>query len=140
MQCTAPKPLQNRAELKARRSFPGTPRNVGAARAWVETTLQRWEVDEPDQLTLVVSELTTNAVTHTLSGRPGQQFTVRLSVFQDRVRVAVKDAGPKPGRTPTLRTPSPDAKHGRGLALVNMLSLSWKPLTVGTGVQAEVAR
>lgn len=140
MQCTAPKPRQNRAERKAEQIFLGIPQNVREARAWVETTLKEWGVAEPDPLTLVVSELTTNAVTHTLSGHPGEKFTVSLAVFEDRVRVRVKDAGPKPGRTLTIRNPSLESKHGRGLVLVDMLSLSWKPLAVGSGVQAEIAR
>lgn len=140
MQCTAPKSDQTRAQRKARRSFPGTPANVGEARTWTETTLTKWGVRMPDTLTLVVSELTTNSVTHSFSGHPGGQFTLRLAVHEDRIRITVRDAGPKIGRTPTRRTPTLTAKHGRGLALVETLSLSWGALTIGTGVYAEVAR
>ncbi|WP_301184351.1 ATP-binding protein [Nocardiopsis exhalans] len=140
LKCIAPKPAHTRSDWKARHTFPGTPKHVGEARTWVKSTLAKWGVAEPDQLTLVVSELVTNAITHTRSGHPGEQFTVRLAVLGDRVRITVRDAGPKQGRTLTLRTPSPEAKHGRGLPLVDALALCWGSLKIGTGVYAEVAR
>lgn len=136
MHRTAIKPAQG---MKARRSFPGSAASAREAREWAVTTLNNWNMDIPDPLTLVVSELATNAITHTLSGAPGGQFTVRLEIkTPQHVYVAVRDAGPKQGRTPTRRTPRLDASHGRGLALVNLCSSRWGTLTAGTGVWAEV--
>lgn len=138
MKCTAPKSHRTSLLGNARHSFAGTPENVSVARAWVEATLRRWGRETPDMLPLIVSELATNAITHSLSGHPDGKFTIRLALTVDHIRVTVRDAGPKPGRTPTLRTPTLTAKHGRGLALVDTLSRSWGALTIGTGVYAEV--
>ena len=126
--------------LHARHSWPGTPSAVARARDWTRLTLSEWGVHATDAALLVVSELATNACCHTLSSVPGGQFTVRLSLYNDHIRVTVKDAGPRTGRTPTRRTPRFDSVHGRGLALVDSLSLRWGPLKVGTGVFAELPR
>jgi anti-sigma regulatory factor (Ser/Thr protein kinase) len=70
-----------------------------------------------DDVTLVVSELVTNAVLH---GRGD----VTLDVFVDdlAVRVEVGDDGP------TLARPhaaAPDGESGRGLLMVSRLALRW---------------
>ncbi|WP_306371467.1 ATP-binding protein [Nocardiopsis sp. CC223A] len=129
------------ALYQARRTFPGGDlTTVAAARHWVEDHLHEWGIEVPDMLTLIVSELVTNALTHTRSGLPGENVTLRLYVHEDRIRVAVKDAGPKPGRAPRLRPRNASSTHGRGLLLVEALCLKWGVLKVGTGVYAEIAR
>ena len=140
MQCIAPKPTRTRPTKEARHSFPGLPEQVGAARSWALQTLTVWGVPVPDQLTLVVSELATNALDHTHSGHQGGQFTLRLALHTDHIRVTVRDAGPHSGRTPTRRTPPLSAQHGRGLGLVDALTRAWGPLKIGTGVWAEMPR
>ncbi|MFI6578388.1 ATP-binding protein [Nocardiopsis sp. NPDC050513] len=137
---TATAPVRQ-ALHQARRTFPGeTLTTVALARTWVVSTLRTWDIAVPDMLPLVTSELVTNALTHTRSGLPGENVTLRLYVHQDRIRVAVKDAGPKPGRTPRMRPRNASSTHGRGLLLVEALCLEWGVLTVGTGVYAEIAR
>ncbi|MGW9346479.1 ATP-binding protein [Nocardiopsis flavescens] len=129
------------ALYQARRTFPGeTLITVALARTWVESTLRTWDIAVPDMLPLVTSELVTNALTHTRSGLPGENVTLRLYVHENHIRVAVKDAGPKPCRTPRLRPRNASSTHGRGLLLVEALCLKWGALTVGTGVYAEIAR
>ena len=140
MQCTTPKPAHTRPTRQARRSFLGLPQQIGEARQWATRTLTGWGLTAPEQFTLVVTELATNALDHTHSAGESGQFTRRLALHQDHIRVTVRDAGPRRGRTPTRRTPPLSAQHGRGLALVDALTLSWGPLKVGTGVYAEVAR
>lgn len=140
MQHTAPKPTHTRRTLQARHSFLGLPQQVGEARQWATQTLTGWGLTIPEQFALVVTELATNALDHTHSAGENGQFTLRLALHHDRIRVTVRDAGPRRGRIPTRRTPPLSAQHGRGLALVDALALSWGPLKVGTGVYAEVAR
>ncbi|MEV2279339.1 ATP-binding protein [Nocardiopsis sp. NPDC049922] len=121
--------------------FPGTPTSIREARAWAIETAQAWGIDHAaDDLALIVSELATNAIEHSLSGQTDGRFTVRLYLCPDRVRVVVRDGGPRGKRTPTRRTALPTAETGRGLALVEAFSLAWGALRFGTGVWAEVAR
>ncbi|WP_017573286.1 ATP-binding protein [Nocardiopsis halotolerans] len=128
------------AQAVARRSFPGVPDSAARVREWSEWTCAQWQVAVPETLTLVASELASNAVCHTRSGQPGGQFATRLLLLPDRIRLEVRDAGPLSGRTPLRRTPALTAEHGRGLVLVDALATSWGRLPVGTGAFAELPR
>ena len=123
--------------------FPGTGEQVSAARRAVARAL----TGSPglDAATLIVSELATNAVIHTRSGRDGT-FEVTLSRFGDSLRIEVGDegaeqlpvAGPAgpvlsagadggPGAGPG-KGPDPVfglAESNRGLAIVRALAQSW---------------
>ncbi|MFE1471761.1 ATP-binding protein [Nocardiopsis dassonvillei] len=129
-----------RAQAVARRSFPGVPDSVAHVRVWVEQTCAQWQVRVPEVLTLVASELVSNAIAHTHSGLPGGQFATRLLLYPDRMRLEVRDAGPLSGRTPLCRTPALTAEHGRGLVLVDALTTGWGRLPAGTGTFAELPR
>jgi anti-sigma regulatory factor (Ser/Thr protein kinase) len=108
---------------------------VRAARSFTRATLQRWEIaDRCDDITLVVSELLTNALEHA-APRPGG-WPVRLGLLQSRpgtaVLCAVADASPAPPvpaplvPTPLVPTPAGDlAESGRGLHVIEELSDSW---------------
>jgi anti-sigma regulatory factor (Ser/Thr protein kinase) len=85
------------------------------ARQFTEATLLHWRLNSTDA-TMVVGELATNAVVH---GRTA--FTVELTSFDGRVRVAVLDQNP---RLPSPTSQSPDARSGRGLHIVERLSIS----------------
>ena len=126
--------------VTARHTFTGVPASVTKARAWAKDRLTVQGVDVPMDLPLVLTELVANAVRHTRSGDPGGTFVVRLSVRPDRVRVEVRDNGPRGHRTPTALAWSPTAESGRGLAIVNAFADSWGPLTAACGVFAEVPR
>lgn len=129
--------------------FPGAlgPTVARHARAWVVSHAQKWRVKPRgiENLELVVSELVTNAWSHTHS-RSGL-ITVYLVQAQDGVvRVGVRDEGAR-HRAPTLRHPvgddallegSEDATHGRGLVLVAAFSEEWSvepnPVEPASGV------
>lgn len=68
---------------------------------------------------LVLSELATNAVLH--GTRSDQLIWVGLRVDPDRLWIAVEDPS---SAQPRLR-PTADGESGRGLYLVDRLSLSW---------------
>ncbi|WP_425824595.1 ATP-binding protein [Streptomyces fractus] len=88
------------------------------ARAYVTDFLREWNVsrDAVEMLTLAVSELATNAVTHVGHGT----IAVRVTLTDDEALVSVTDGG-LCGR-PSARTGTgPDDEHGRGLALVEAL-------------------
>ena len=64
----------------------------------------------------------TNSVRHAGVG-PDQLLTVDLTLFTERLRIAVTDPGC--GLEPRLLTESPDGLGGHGLRLVEQLSASW---------------
>src|SRR5580704_7047288 len=102
------------------RAFPGSPRQVGAARRFVAALLD----GSPfcDDAVIVVSELFTNAVRHTDSGKPGGLVVVQISRWLLGVRVAVTDQGS--GQRPVIRDPGlcPGlSESGHGLYLVGHL-------------------
>ncbi|MGP4110749.1 SpoIIE family protein phosphatase [Streptomyces sp. 4N509B] len=110
------------------------PDAVGHARRFTGRTLRSWQVEEDaDAALLIVSELVTNALTHT-------QGPVRLdlTLAGSRLRVAVSDSSP---RTP-VKAESADweATGGRGIMLVAAVSDSWGsvPLSGGKQVWAEI--
>ena len=70
-----------------------------------------------DNLIMAANELTTNAVLHART-----EFTVRVLIYPDRVRVEVSDGNtrmPQPCLAPA------DATSGRGLAIVDGSGLQW---------------
>lgn len=138
MKCIAPKLRHSKSLLHVHRDFAGVMDSIREARSWTTRTLTEHGFEPPEWVELLVSELTTNAVTHTLSSTPNSSFRLKLSVHADRVHVAVFDAGPLPGRVPTRLDALPHATHGRGLALVDTFASLWG--TVTHGVWAEVPR
>jgi anti-sigma regulatory factor (Ser/Thr protein kinase) len=103
---------------------------VRAARAFTRATLERWELAERrDDITLVVSELLTNALEHAQPRSGG--WPVRIGLLQSRpgvaVLCAVADASPAP---PVPVPPGHLAESGRGLHVVEELSDSWGYTTV----------
>ncbi|WP_320784219.1 ATP-binding protein [Streptomyces sp. CRN 30] len=74
---------------------------------------------------LVVGELTANAVSH---GRvPGRDFGVSLTLDTTTclLRVEVADAATEKPLPLTAPPPTPDEESGRGLLLVDVLSIRW---------------
>jgi PAS domain S-box-containing protein len=70
-----------------------------------------------DTLTLLVSEIVTNAISH---GR--SRARLRVSTTSNAVRVEVSDDD---SRLPVLTPADPDALGGRGLAMVDLLATAW---------------
>ncbi|GAA1925212.1 hypothetical protein GCM10009716_36800 [Streptomyces sodiiphilus] len=68
-----------------------------------------------DDVALIVSELTTNAIVH--SG--GTEITLSLDIDNDVLHIAVRDG--MPGR-PAARAPDDDEENGRGLQLVRWIA------------------
>ncbi len=108
------------------RAFPGTPRQVGAARRFVASLLD----GSPfcDDAVVVVSELFTNALLHTDSGKPGGLVVVQVTRWLLGVRVAVTDQGS--AKRPVIGdggSCQQAAESGHGLYLVSHLAehLGW---------------
>jgi hypothetical protein len=111
------------------------PDAVMHARRFTARTLRSWGVsEEKDAIQLVVSELVTNAVVHTMG-----DVRLDLTLAGDRLRVAVTDSLPRTPVKPT--TVDWEATGGRGLLLVEAMSQAWGSVPVGGGkrVWSEIA-
>ncbi|MER6616423.1 SpoIIE family protein phosphatase [Streptomyces xantholiticus] len=111
------------------------PDAVMHARRFTARTLRSWGVsEEMDAIQLVVSELVTNAVVHTLG-----DVRLDLTLAGDRLRVAVTDSLPRTPVKPT--TVDWEATGGRGLLLIEAMSEAWGSVPVGGGKQvwSEIA-
>jgi anti-sigma regulatory factor (Ser/Thr protein kinase) len=101
--------------------------SVQIARAYVRTVLyeagRRRDLDDIETL---VSEIFTNAIRHSESGRrPGGVVKVRVYDGGKTVRVEVTDEGP-PISVPAIPEQiGPFCENGRGLWMVRELSSSW---------------
>jgi anti-sigma B factor antagonist len=112
-------PFIDRIELE----LPRDPQAPGRARAELRATL-RGRVSDADvtTLTLLTSELVTNAVIHPAPGVEGS-IDLRISTYADRVRVEVGDAGA--GFELQNLPPRPRESGGHGLIVVEGLSSRW---------------
>ena len=106
-------------------------RAPGEARGFVR---RRWPAlgdDVLDDITLIVSELVSNAVQH---GRP--DIVLRMLVEPFSIDISVLDHGPQlPSRS--VAVPTDTATSGRGLSIVDRLASDWGvvPLESGDGKQ-----
>jgi len=93
---------------------------VADARQFVVERLHDWQVPEAvtRDLTLITSELVTNAMVH-----GGSPVELRLERTGSRVVVEVRDDAA--GDLPRPRRPRDDDEHGRGLHIVEALSDEW---------------
>jgi anti-sigma regulatory factor (Ser/Thr protein kinase) len=103
------------------------PGSVPAARSFTRATLQRWGVTEVcDDITVVMSELLTNALHHALPAGSAAQHPrpIRLGLMQPGPCVLCAVADPS-DQAPVLREPDYLAESGRGLHVVASLSSGW---------------
>jgi CheY-like chemotaxis protein len=99
-------------------AFPAQPRSVSWARAFAREALENWhEEDLVDTVTLLLSELVTNAVVHASSAP-----NVAVHLLPDRVHVEVSDDDTTQLE---VREAPLSAESGRGLAMVEALAHQW---------------
>jgi anti-sigma regulatory factor (Ser/Thr protein kinase) len=96
--------------------FSGEERQLGLMRRWLAACLP--DCPARDDVISVATELGSNAILHTASGRGGW-FALELTWDQSVVRIAVADHG-SPAESHMIE--DPDGEHGRGLLLVHGLS------------------
>lgn len=109
--------------------------SVPRARRFADEALRRWNcADVLDTVSLLVTELVTNAIRHA-----GSAEDVKVRLFADTIRLEVSDPSPA---LPHRGDASPDAESGRGLLLVEAMSTDWGAewTSGGKRVWAEVAR
>ncbi|MDO0928801.1 ATP-binding protein [Streptomyces sp. TG1A-8] len=108
--------------LEASITLPSAPASVSTARSYALGTLAEWglppDTGVADSVRLIVSELATNAVQHTLGQSP--TFTVHIALDHGgRLRVGVTDSHPRfPKRLPA----AVQQDNGRGLVIIRWLT------------------
>lgn len=103
--------------MRTQRRFAGQPGSVAAARRFAGEVLAGLPADTVDDVSVMVSELTTNALLHAAT-----DFDITIDHADGLVRVEVIDSG---RGTPTMQWPQTDELHGRGLHIVEELSDDW---------------
>jgi anti-sigma regulatory factor (Ser/Thr protein kinase) len=117
----------------ATRSISADAGSVRAARDFTIATLRRWGVAERGHdITVVVSELLTNALRHALpeQGVAWPRWPIRLGLLEHVSGLLCAVADPGEG-VPAPQTPSSLAETGRGLQMVCALSDRWGYSTPG---------
>ncbi|MCS0635674.1 ATP-binding protein [Streptomyces sp. LP05-1] len=108
--------------LEASLTLPSDPASVATARRYVADVLVGWGLPDAAELAytvrLIVSELATNAVQHTLGQSP--TFTVDVRLDRDeRLRIGVTDSHPRrPRRLPA----AVQQDNGRGMVIIRWLA------------------
>lgn len=104
----------------AEREFPADTTCLSAIRAFIDAAVTG-RADATD-IVLVGSELAANSIVH--ASRPGDMITVAVAVDGDLVRVDVTDTGTG-GDIPHVHDADDDSLSGRGMTLVDALSVRW---------------
>lgn len=113
--------VNNEREVIASLTLPGVERSVSYARRFARDTFGAGHPSLSD-IETCVSEAFTNGVTHTASGRGGK-VTVAFVAVAGEVVTEVTDDGAG-GARPHLRH-DPLGEHGRGMRIIDFLSLGW---------------
>ena len=103
--------------MRHERAFANTPSAVGRARRFVVRQLDGVPGAVVDEVAIMVSELATNCVRHTVT-----DFTVGVEHTRHEIVVEVTDRG---GGMPTVRRPEASEPSGRGLRIVQELADSF---------------
>ncbi len=118
------------------RVFGGTPDQVQAVRQFVREHLTGHPA--ASDAVMVASELATNSIMHSASGRPGGQFLVHAAVTGDRQAglIVTDQGGPfRPGR----RAHGQHGESGRGLAVVRSLTSLFRICNHDSGHRTFIA-
>ncbi len=102
-----------------RLSLPRDPTSPAVARRQISRFATEHQVDDPETVLLVASELVTNAVLH-----GAEPIELRVDLDDRRLRIEVSDSNPDPS-TVAERERTPDRPGGWGLHIVASLTERW---------------
>ena len=118
--------------------LPGVPESVREARAIVRGAIGE-DCPATDAAVLCTSELVTNGILYTRSGRPGGTVTVTVDIGDGTATITVTDLGAR-GRPSIAARPSDGAEHGHGLRIVAQLAEAWSTYRADDGRVATWCR
>jgi anti-sigma regulatory factor (Ser/Thr protein kinase) len=113
------------------RTFDGDRSQVPAARHWLLDQLGGGAHPASWAVELIGTELVTNAVTHTASGREGGRVIVSVDTDEEGVWIGVLDQGA--ASEPRIAAHDDGSDSGRGLSLVEAVCQSWGHEMLGCG-------
>jgi anti-sigma regulatory factor (Ser/Thr protein kinase) len=105
--------------------LPGKASSVKRARDHVRGLLVRQGVRDVDDALLLLSEVVTNAIKHTASGRGGWLLVAVADCGGGAVQLEVVDEGSDVSKPGVRDFPEVEGFNGRGLWLVQALALEW---------------
>ncbi|MBT2228841.1 ATP-binding protein [Nonomuraea sp. NEAU-A123] len=114
--------------------LPGVERSVSLARRCIAEILTAAGHVDTDDVRLVVSELTTNAVAHTASGHPGGVVTLNIATV-DAATLCIEVIDEGATTVPEVREAEVGECGGRGLWLVEAFATRWGVRDGGSGQQ-----
>jgi anti-sigma regulatory factor (Ser/Thr protein kinase) len=99
--------------------FESDPQSPSLVRRWLRGVLDHWKISgaRQQEISLIASELATNAVMHAKSA-----YVVLVRRQPNSVQVAVADGDP---RLPQPRSSPPEEPGGRGLKIVAAVASRW---------------
>ncbi len=98
----------------------GDPVDVREVRRYVRELLADDYPKLIDDIVLMVDEVATNSVIHTLTGRPGGRLGLAVYTDGSDVRVEMTDCGGT-DTTPEVQQ-NPTGMHGRGMLIISVLA------------------
>jgi anti-sigma regulatory factor (Ser/Thr protein kinase) len=119
--------------LRSYLELPAVPTSARAARQHARSVLREWHLAAPaDTVELLVSEIITNAVRASAdiarqpdeSGQPARVAWMRFWLISDGRNVLIQ-VWDDDNRHPVCKRAGLDAEAGRGLLLIESLSLRW---------------
>jgi anti-sigma regulatory factor (Ser/Thr protein kinase) len=115
--------------------------SAGCARDHTRAVLTSWGIDDEavESIVLVVSELITNAVQATVALGLTVPRPVGLTLLDEAAAIVAQVTDAAAGQ-PDVQAPAADIEHGRGLILVNALSLDWGTVQLGAAGKVVWAR
>jgi anti-sigma regulatory factor (Ser/Thr protein kinase) len=101
-------------------ALPADPTAPRRARALLRAAIEDWDLDDDlyQDAAMVVTELVANAVDH--AGTPS---TLSVGLDDRGLHLAVRDS--RPDRAPRPRPVDPTAPRGRGLQMIDALTVTW---------------
>jgi anti-sigma regulatory factor (Ser/Thr protein kinase) len=105
--------------------FPGLAASVPHIRRYVRTAVAKHGSVIADIAELLASEIATNSLVHSRSGRPGGRILVTVADGDRTIRVQVRDQGGGSAVPHVRAAADPIAEHGHGLLLVKRLAARW---------------
>jgi anti-sigma regulatory factor (Ser/Thr protein kinase) len=112
--------------------IPGRAEHVAAARQFAALVLRAHSRDDDGTVGLLLTELLSNSLAYSNSGKPGGMITVTVTVTPEKVVGEVADDGGD-GEPVLGGRPGEEAERGRGLMLVDELSDGWGYFGGGQG-------